>query len=86
MKELLITIYHDAGWANAPDDPEDPVFFLSTKDELGGKMMDVPWSLQERKAKRRNSKVASQLGALVIFTGTRTSSSQQHCREEVSCL
>ena len=68
IDQLLVVVYHDAGWANAPDDPADPLFFLSVEGEKNGVITDGPWSLQDRKAKKKNSRVASQLGLLVVFT------------------
>ena len=68
LSNLFVVVYHDAGWANAPDDAADPVYFLRLEDEEKGHIKTGPWSLAEKKAKRRNSRVASQLGMLVVFT------------------
>ena len=68
LSKLLVTVYHDAGWGNAPPPGDDPYFRLYTSDEERGLINTGPWASKQRKAKRRNSKVASQLGLLVQFT------------------
>ena len=68
LNKLLVTVYHDAGWGNAPPPGDDPYFRLYTSDEERGLIDTGPWASKQRKAKRRNSKVASQLGLLVQFT------------------
>ena len=70
LQRLLVTVFHDAGWGNASCPHEDPVYHLNTSDEERGLIDTGPWSEKQRKAKRRNSKVASQLGMLVMFTET----------------
>ena len=70
LNDLEILVYHDAAWANAlPHDlagEED--FCLTPEDHEKGYMTQMPESFQVRKAKRANTKVASQYGLLVLFT------------------
>ena len=84
LSNLLVVVYHDAGWANAPDDTADPVYFLRPEDEEKGQIKTGPWSLAEKKAKRNNSCVASQLGMLVVFTEKRPRRGAVHHRESLS--
>ncbi|CAE7643339.1 RE1 [Symbiodinium sp. CCMP2456] len=70
LDKLVVAVFHDAGWANAPDCNQDPIYFLSPSDEERGEIHDGPWATKERRAKRKNSRVASQLGMLVMFTET----------------
>ncbi|CAE7261564.1 RE2 [Symbiodinium sp. CCMP2592] len=64
-----VVVYHDAAWANALDDEcEEDYFRLTEEDREAGLMREGPFgSRKECKAKRQNSKVASQIGALVLF-------------------
>ena len=64
-----ILTYHDAAWANALEaENEDEYFRLTKEDQLAGLQREGPFGdKRERKAKRQNSKVASQIGALVLF-------------------
>ena len=69
-QRLMILNYHDAAWANTPpDDQEDGWFSLSPSDNERGLQREGPFCDKDggRKAKRNNSKVASQLGCLVLF-------------------
>ncbi|CAE7261007.1 RE2 [Symbiodinium sp. CCMP2592] len=68
-EDFGVIVYHDAAWANALDDEaEDEHFRLSEEDKVTGLMTEGPFGTKrERKAKRQNSKVASQIGALVLF-------------------
>ncbi|CAE7245918.1 RE2 [Symbiodinium sp. CCMP2592] len=68
-EDFGVIVYHDAAWANALDDEaEDEHFRLSEEDKATGLMTEGPFGTKrERKAKRQNSKVASQIGALVLF-------------------
>ncbi|CAE7236343.1 Faim2, partial [Symbiodinium sp. KB8] len=68
LQELIVAVFHDAGWANVPDRNDDPEYFLSPSDEERGMIQEGPWANKERRAKRKNSSVASQLGMLVLFT------------------
>ncbi|CAE7835178.1 RE2 [Symbiodinium microadriaticum] len=67
LDRLEILVYHDAAWANAKLGGEEG-FRLSQADHELGIMRDTPYDLKERKAKRANSCVASQLGTLVLLT------------------
>lgn len=68
-EDFGIIVYHDAAWANALDDEfEEEYFRLTTEDRQAGLMKEGPFdNKKERKAKRQNSKVASQIGALILF-------------------
>ena len=68
LNKLLVMVYHDAGWSNAPDNNEDPVYFLTPSDEERGRIDEGPWATKQRTAKKKHSKVASQLGMLVVFS------------------
>ena len=67
LDKAVLLCYHDTGWANAPQDPEDPFYVLSFSDEEIGRIRDGPFALKERRAKRGNSKIASQLGTLYLL-------------------
>ena len=62
-------MYHDAGWANAHDAEHDEEGFqLTEEDKLAGLQHEGPFvDKRARKARRQNSKVASQLGELIVF-------------------
>ena len=68
-KDLLIIVYHDAGWANAVDATHDEEGFeLTEDDKMAGLQQEGPFVQKSgRKAKRDNTKVASQLGDLIVF-------------------
>ncbi|CAE7247031.1 GIP, partial [Symbiodinium sp. CCMP2456] len=69
-EEAVILIYHDAAWANAYEGEFDEEGFeLYDEDKASGLQHDGPPSHREgRKAKRGNSRVASQLGELIVIT------------------
>ena len=69
LDEIVFTVFHDAGWSNAPDSNADPVYFLYSEDERNGIIEEGPWVSKKRKTKKKNSSVASQLGALVMVHG-----------------
>ncbi|CAE7394818.1 RE1 [Symbiodinium sp. CCMP2592] len=69
LDEMVVAVFHDAGWSNAPDSNEDPVYFLNEEDERNGLITEGPWVNKVRKTKKKNSSVASQLGALVMVCG-----------------
>ncbi|CAE7813425.1 RE2, partial [Symbiodinium sp. KB8] len=69
LNEIVFTVFHDAGWSNAPDSNADPVYFLYSEDERNGIIEEGPWVNKKRKTKKKNSSVASQLGALVTVHG-----------------
>ena len=67
--ELMVLVYHDAGWANAKDTEHDEEGFeLTEEDKRAGLQREGPFvDKGARKAKKSNSRVASQLGELVVF-------------------
>ena len=69
LADLIVIVYHDAGWANARDtDHDEPGFELTPEDKLAGLQQEGPFVARDaRKARRQNSKVASQLGELIVF-------------------
>ena len=64
-----VIVYHDAAWANTVlEEEEQDDFKLTPEDHEAGLQKEGPFgSHRERKAKRLNSKVASQIGALTVF-------------------
>ena len=69
-ENAVILVYHDAAWANAYEGEYDEEGFeLYEEDKASGLQHHGPPSHREgRKAKRGNSRVASQLGELVILS------------------
>ena len=68
-EDLIVLVYHDAGWANAKDaDFDEEGFQLTEEDKQAGLQREGPFvEKRARKAKRDNSRVASQLGDLIVF-------------------
>ncbi|CAE7506621.1 GIP [Symbiodinium sp. CCMP2592] len=68
-----VIVYHDAAWANAIlEDEADDYFKLTPEDHEAGLQKEGPFGTnRERKAKRMNSKVASQVGTLIVFADMR---------------
>ena len=66
LNSLEFLIYHDSAWANAELTGEDG-FRLSYEDHESGMMHGTPYDTKERKAKRANSKVASQYGIMILL-------------------
>ena len=68
-----IVVYHDAAWANALEaDYDEEHFALTPEDREAGLQREGPHvGRQQRKAKRINSKVASQIGCLTMFVDIR---------------
>ena len=66
--EQIIVTYHDAGWANAPQDPADPHYSLDSDDEKAGHIDCGPFKDGGRKPKRATSSIASQLGTITFLT------------------
>ena len=66
---LMVVVFHDAAWANVPEpDSEEKYYVLTPEEDELGLQREGPYSAgTQRKAKRGNSKVASQLGILVTF-------------------
>ncbi|CAE7261754.1 RE1 [Symbiodinium natans] len=68
LEAAVLLCYHDAGWANVPQDQGDPFYRLNDDENQKG-LIDVPGtSWREAKAKKANSTIASQLGGLYVFT------------------
>ena len=67
--KTIFLIYHDAGWANAYEcEYDEEGFELYEEDKKNGLQLHGPPSHRAgRKAKRGNSRVASQLGELVLI-------------------
>ena len=68
-EHTIFLVYHDAAWANAYEGEYDEEGFeLYADDKANGLQREGPPSHRSgRKAKRGNSKVASQLGELVMI-------------------
>ena len=69
-ERLMFIVYHDAAWANVPEDDDGEEHYkLSPSDDERGLQKEGPFvgKAEGRRAKRGNSKVASQLGCLVVF-------------------
>ena len=64
-----VVVCHDAAWANALEATYDEEGFqLTEEDQQAGLQLEGPHAeRQQRKAKRVNSKVASQMGCLTLF-------------------
>ena len=72
-KYFGILVYHDAAWANALEaEHDEPNFELYAEDREAGLQREGPFAANVRKAKRTNSKVASQLGGLTLFADMRS--------------
>ena len=67
LSSLEYLVYHDSAWANALLGGEEH-FVLSPEDHEKGTMAEGPFDKKARKAKKENSKVASQLGILIALT------------------
>ncbi|CAE7525074.1 RE2, partial [Symbiodinium sp. CCMP2456] len=69
-ERLMVICYHDAAWANVPEpDNEEDHYKLTYEDDEAGIQHEAPISYKSngRRAKKGSSKVASQLGCLVLF-------------------
>ena len=67
---LMFICYHDAAWANVPEqDEEEDYYQLTPEDNEAGLQHEAPDSYKKsgRRAKKGASKVASQLGCLILF-------------------
>ncbi|CAE7221929.1 GIP [Symbiodinium sp. CCMP2592] len=63
----VLLCYHDAGWANVPQNDEDPFYKLTDEENLQGRFQDGPLARREAKMKKTNSTIASQLGGLYVL-------------------
>ena len=67
LNQAVLLSYHDAGWANAPPDSDDPVYRLTPEEDTLGMFSEGPFMNKPRRAKRGNSNIASQLGNIYIL-------------------
>eukprot|EP00439_Symbiodinium_sp_Y106_P083456 s160_g23.t1 len=67
LDRATILCYHDAGWANAPQDSGDPIYRLSREEDNLGVFKEGPYLQKARKTKRSNSCIASQLGCIYVM-------------------
>ncbi|CAE7346231.1 GIP [Symbiodinium natans] len=67
LEKAVLLCYHDAGWANCPQSQEDPYYSLTFEEEKQGLIQEGPYAIRERKAKRANSSIASQIGSLFVL-------------------
>ena len=67
LENAVLLAYHDAAWSNAPQDPDDPHYMLTIEEDLRGRIDVGPYQEKERKAKRGNSRIASQIGSLYLL-------------------
>ena len=68
LGESIVVVFHDAAWANVPQDPEDEIYRLTSQEDELGLQHEGPYAEDRlRKAKRKNSQVASQIGHLVCL-------------------
>ncbi|CAE7529744.1 GIP [Symbiodinium sp. CCMP2592] len=67
LSKLEFLVYHDSAWANALLEGEDE-FILTPEEHSAGVMNDGPFQHKDRKAKRANSRVASQMGILIVLS------------------
>ena len=47
LEHAVLLCYHDAGWANAPQDPDDPLHHLNHDDEESGRFQEGPYQRSE---------------------------------------
>ncbi|OLQ03552.1 Copia protein [Symbiodinium microadriaticum] len=68
LDDYEIFVYHDSAWANASLELSgEDHFALNEDDHVRGEMTGTPYDFKERKAKRANSKVASQYGIMILI-------------------
>ena len=67
LNRAVLLAYHDAAWSNAPQDPDDPHYVLDGAEDEQGMITVGPFAEKDRKAKRGNSRVASQIGSLYLL-------------------
>ena len=61
LSNAVLLCYHDAGWANVPQNQEDPFYSLSREEAEAGIITDGPFARKDAKAKKANSSIVSQL-------------------------
>ncbi|CAE7621529.1 GIP [Symbiodinium sp. CCMP2592] len=67
LDNAALLCYHDAGWANAPQDADDPYYCLTAEEEAQGAFKEGPFMDKPRKTKRSSSCIASQLGCIYVL-------------------
>eukprot|EP00439_Symbiodinium_sp_Y106_P079729 s1572_g18.t1 len=67
LDQAVLLCYHDAGWANSPQNCEDPYYSLTAEENELGNFKEGPYMTKPRKTKRNNSCIASQLGCLYVL-------------------
>ena len=70
LERAVLLCYHDAGWANVPQNQEDPYYSLTSEENDAGRITTGPQSRGGARAKRANSSVCSQLGGLFLLSET----------------
>ena len=68
LERAVLLCYHDAGWANVPQNQEDPYYSLTPEENDAGRITTGPQSRCGARAKRANSSVCSQLGGLFLLS------------------
>ena len=68
LERAVLLCYHDAGWANVPQNQEDPYYSLTPEENDAGRITTGPQSRSGARAKRANSSVCSQLGGLFLLS------------------
>ncbi|CAE6922017.1 RE2 [Symbiodinium sp. CCMP2592] len=71
LENCVLLTYHDAAWANAPQDPDDPYYQLTPEEDICGTMREGPFASKDRKPKRGNSRIASQLGGIYLLADSK---------------
>ena len=67
LDKAIFVVYHDAGWANADLEEAEEDFKLNPIEIQDGTIHDFYDKERERKPKRAGSKVASQIGHLIML-------------------
>ncbi|CAE7751606.1 RE1 [Symbiodinium sp. CCMP2592] len=67
LQDAVLLCYHDAGWANVPQDQEDPYYALTKEEDAAGLITDGPFARKNAKAKKANSSITSQLGGIYML-------------------
>eukprot|EP00439_Symbiodinium_sp_Y106_P067451 s481_g11.t1 len=67
LNDAVLLCFHDAGWANVPQDQADPYYSLTPDEDLAGVITDGPFARKEAKAKRASSSITSQLGGVYML-------------------
>ncbi|CAE7700485.1 GIP [Symbiodinium sp. CCMP2592] len=78
LDRATLLCFHDAGWANAPQNQEDPYYKLTPEEDQLGMITSGPMSRSEARAKRANSSVCSQLGGLFLLADNKVLQGGKH--------